>query len=82
MYGYSKCATFLRLKERPDVGLTVIISNEWMFVSVLAAPYTKNANDHPVFLDGFSFAGLVSLQTVTSVWPATAGLEDDVPSIL
>jgi len=82
VYGYNKCMTFLRLKERPDIGLTVIISGEWMFASVLAAPYTKNANNHPVFLDGFSFAGLVSLQTVTSVWPATAGLEDDEPSIL
>jgi len=80
-YGYNKCATFLRLKERPDIGLTLIVGPKWMFVSVLAGPYTKNSSGNPVFLDGFSFAGLVSLQTVTSEWPATAGLENDEPSI-
>lgn len=74
-YGYNKCMNFLRLKQRPDVGLTVLISPKWMFVGVLTAPYCINSNECPVFLDGFSFAGLVSLQTVEKTWPATAGLE-------
>lgn len=82
VYGYNKCAGFLKLKQRPDIGLTVIIAQKWMFAAILAQPYTKNSNGHPVFLDGFSFAGLVSLQTVSSVWPATAGLHNDEISIL
>jgi hypothetical protein len=53
-----------------------------MFASVLASPYTINSNGNPVYLDGFAFAGLVSLQTVSSTWPATAGLEDDECTIL
>jgi len=48
-----------------------------MFVGVLTNPYTTNSNGCPVFLDGFSFAGLVSLQVVEKTWPATAGLEDN-----
>jgi len=82
VYGYNKCAGFLRLKARPDVGLTMIIASKWMFAAVLAGPYTNNFNGNPVYLDGFSFAGLVSLQTVYSKWPATAGLEDDELTIL
>lgn len=61
VYGYTKCMTFLKLKERPDIGLTVIVTPKWMFACVLASPYSKNAKGFPVFLDGFSFAGLVSL---------------------
>lgn len=60
-FGYNKCKGFLRLKQRPDVGLTVIVSPKWMFVGVLTQPYTVNSNGCPVYLDGFSFAGLVSL---------------------
>ena len=60
-FGYNKCKGFLRLKQRPDVGLTVLVSPKWMFVGVLSNSYTTNSNGCPVFLDGFSFAGLVSL---------------------
>jgi len=76
-FGYNKCAGFLRLKQRPDVGVTVIVSPKWMFVGVLTNAYTTNSNGCPVFLDGFSFSGLVSLQVVEKTWPATAGLEDN-----
>ena len=82
IYGYNKCASFLRLKQRPDIGLTMIVSAKWIFAAVLAGPYTNCSNGNPVYLDGFSFTGLVSLQTVYSKWPATAGLEDDNPTIL
>ena len=82
IYGYNKCMSFLRLKQRPQVGLTLICTGKWMFAAVLASPYTINSNGNPVYLDGFAFAGLVSLQTVSSTWPATAGLEDDECTIL
>jgi hypothetical protein len=60
----------------------MIITAKWIFASVLSGPYTNCANGNPVYLDGFSFTGLVSLQTVYSKWPATAGLEDNNPTIL
>lgn len=81
VYGYNKAMNFLRLKDRPDVGLTCIVTGRWMFVGILTAPYTTNSNGHPVYLDGFSFSGLVSLQTVEAKWPATAGLETHEPTI-
>ena len=67
----------MRLKTRPELGFTVIVSNEWVFVGVLTEPYCVSAKGFPVYLDGFSFAGLVSLQDSVPVWPATAGLIDN-----
>lgn len=81
-FAFNKCRGFLRLKQRPDVGLTVLVSPKWMFVGILSNAYTTNSNDCPVFLDGFSFAGLVSLQTVDKTWPATAGLENDELTVM
>ena len=70
------------LEDRPDVGLTLVLTSKWMMAAILTAPYTSNSNGCPVYLDGFSFSGLVSLQTVEKKWPATAGLECHEPTIL
>ena len=35
-----------------------------------------------MYLDGFDFAGLISLQTTDITWPATAGLEDQTISVM
>ena len=81
-FGYNKCLGFLQLRSRQEVGITVIVSPKWMFVGLLTNPYTTNSNGSPVFLDGFCFSGLVSLQTVEKTWPATAGLENDQLTIM
>jgi len=60
-YAYNKCRDFLHLKSRPDVGLTAIISPKWILLAVLTQPYGKTEQGYPVYLDGFSFSGLVSL---------------------
>ena len=73
---YERCAQFLRLSTRPDSGITVVISSKWFFVSLLTQPYATAPNGNPVYLDGFDFSGLVSLQETAKTWPATADLED------
>ena len=78
---FAKCADFLRFKSRPDVGMTVMISPKWIFVCPLTQPYANSSLGHPVYLDGLSLAGLVTLQVTDAVWPATAGLEDLQPTI-
>ena len=76
-----RCQQFLHLESRPNVGLTVIITPKWMFVAILTQPYTIAPNGNPAYLDGFDFAGLISLQTTAITWPATAGLMDQTISI-
>ena len=71
-----KCADFLKFKSRPDVGITVLISPKWMFVCPITQPYAHTSLGNPVYLDGLSFAGLVSLQIIKPTWPATAGIID------
>ena len=59
---YTRCSTFLNLQNRPDVGITLIISPRWLFLSILTQPYCTAPNGNPVYLDGFDFTGLISLQ--------------------
>lgn len=80
-FAYNLCRDFLRLKTRPEVGLTVIVSPKWIFVGVMTQPYCFSAHGYPVYLDGFSFAGLVSLQNPVPEWPATAGLVNKSPTV-
>ena len=58
---FMRCQDFLRLSTRPDSGITVIMSPKWFFVGLLTQPYATAPNGNPCYLDGFDFAGLVSL---------------------
>ena len=78
---YKRCAEFLRFSTRPDIGVSVIISPRWFFLGILTQPYCHAPNGNPVYLDGFDFSGLVSLQDTVITWPGTAGLEDQTVSI-
>ena len=78
---YNRCSEFLRLSTRPNIGLTVMVSPRWFFVGILTNPYCHSPSGNPVYLDGYDFAGLFSLQQVDETWPATAGLEDQSISI-
>lgn len=78
---YKRCGEYLRLCNKPDVGVTCIITSDWFFLSVMTNPYATTKEGHPVYLDGLSYAGMVSLQTREDSWPATAGLADETITI-
>lgn len=67
-YAFDKLSTFLGLKNKPDIGLTIIVSPQWIFVATLSQEYhvetKRGERDFPVFLDGFAFAGIMNLQTI------------------
>lgn len=73
-YAYQKMAGFMKLKQRPDVGVTVFVTPKWIFCCLLTAPYCKSHSGHPVYMNGLDFVGLFTLQTTDEVWPATAGM--------
>jgi hypothetical protein len=68
-YAFSKCSNYLKLKENPDLGLTVLVSTKWVMVSLIKAPYVKVGEDTDIFLDGFAYAGMIQLQSVGANWP-------------
>lgn len=56
-----------------DIGITVLVSPNWMFVATLTSPYTTNKG-LPLYPDGYAYAGILNIQVVEKQWPATAGL--------
>jgi hypothetical protein len=79
---YEKCSQFLMVQQKPNSGITVIVTPKWFFMSMLTQPYCKAPNGNPVYLDGFDFAGLISLQTTVDTWPGTAGIEDQTITVM
>lgn len=71
-YGYKKLFNFLRLHKNPNAGLTMIVTQKWMFMALLHQPYHREqdidlpekAQDGgiPVYLDGFAYSGILNLQ--------------------
>lgn len=70
------------MRSRQNLGLTVVVTPKWIFVTLLSNPYVKTSNEIPVYLDGYAFCGLVNLQTVEPVWPATAANKNEQLSVL
>ena len=73
-YGYKKIYNFLGLAQKPDIGITLIIAPQWMFMATLTQPYHKEAQlkldgfdqegGVPVYLDGFSYSGILNMQDI------------------
>ena len=82
IHAFNACRDVLKLQTRPEIGFTVLVTMKWMFVCITTQPYTCNEHGLPVYLDGFSYAGLVSLQNAVPEWPATAGLVKDAHTVL
>lgn len=91
-YGYKKLYNFLGLDKNPNAGLTMIVTQKWMFMSLLHQPYhreqgidlpeAKQDGGIPVYLDGFAYSGILNLQDVMQNWPATAGIGVKQHSVL
>ena len=72
-FGYKKLENFLNMREKQHLGLTLIVTPQWMFMSTLQQPYYREQNipfevegkeqiaGIPIYLDGFAFSGIVNL---------------------
>jgi len=65
VYAFQKAGSFLQLRQRQDMGLTVIITPKWLMIAALSNPYTQTLDGIPAFLDGLAFTGVVNLQTTS-----------------
>jgi hypothetical protein len=73
---------FLGLEQNLKLGLTLIVTPEWMFLATIANPYHLETNlqvpghdkeqGTPMYLDGFAYCGLLNIQDMQQTWPATA----------
>lgn len=71
VYSFTKCATYLNLKDDENSGVTMVLTSKWMMVAQLSKPYMHNSQGYPCYLDGFSYTGLVQMQSVETEWPMT-----------
>ena len=78
---YSRCASFLRLDQRDHLGITVVVTPKWFFLTLIAQPYAYAPNGNPVYLDGLDFTGLVTIQLTTQTFPGIAKLHDQTISV-
>jgi hypothetical protein len=72
-YAYKKCHSFLGLntKENSWIGMTIVVSPNWMFIAPLYKPYHYETsldvsgkdleNGVPVYLDGFAYSGVMNV---------------------
>lgn len=82
-YCYKKLSQFLNLMTTPEVGITLIVTPNWMYLSTIHRPYHletlmnipgANLEDGvPLYLDGFAYSGILNMQHIIQKWPGTSG---------
>ena len=84
-YAYKKCLAFLGLnkKEHWYIGMTILVCPQWIFIAPIYNPYHLEKsrdipgkdleNGVPVYLDGYAYSGIMTIQTQMPSWPSTAG---------
>ena len=61
IYAYTKCSTFLDVSNMEQEGMTLLVTPKWVMMVPLKDAYLFNEEGIPMYLDGFAFAGLLSL---------------------
>ncbi len=73
VYGYKKLFNFLKLKEKQHLGITLIVSPQWMFLGQIQQPYHREPQPDvdvegktqeggiPVYHDGYAYSGIFNL---------------------
>ena len=81
---FMKMSDELDLGAFKDLGLTILLHEKWMFVTTVSKPYTKMENDLDLFVDAFSYGGIMNIHIKKHSWPQTAGIdiEDNILDFL
>ena len=71
---YKQMVSSLGLDKKRALGITLIITKGWMYLSPIEKPYhfetqldipgANLENGLPVYLDGFAYCGFLSLQNI------------------
>lgn len=79
---YMKISEELKFESTKDVGLTIILHKDWMFVAPLIDPYMTMENGMDLFIDPFSYAGVMNIHIKgRHEWPQAAGIDLDENSL-
>lgn len=72
---YMKICEELGLAEHKNLGVTILLNEKWMFVATLSKPYMKMENGLDLFVDAFSYGGIMNIHIKKHGWPQTASID-------
>lgn len=91
-FGYKKMFGFLGMNTQRNLGLTLVVSPNWMLLAQMEQPYhlekdldvagAKLEDGVGVYLDGFAYAGILNLQSQVQKWPQTTGISHNAHEAL
>ena len=76
MTDFLKISEELNLEKMKQLGLTIILNRRWMFVTTLKYPYTIMENNLSLFVDPFSYGGIMNIHKKKHEWPQTALIDE------
>lgn len=79
---YMKISEELEFEKVKNLGITIILHTNWMFVAPLMTPYTKMENGMDLFIDPFSYGGIMNFHISKKEWPQTAGIDPEASSVI
>lgn len=74
----------VELEKYPNLGVTILLNERWMFMATLSTPYMVMENGLDLFVDPFSYGGVLNIHIKQHQWPQTAGIdvEDNILDFL
>lgn len=72
----------LELDKARNIGITIILHKDWMFVAPLTCPYMNMENGMSLFVDPFAYGGILNIHIKEHDWPQAAGIEIPKDSVL
>lgn len=77
---FMKISEELNLEKHENCGITIILHSKWMFAAPLTTPYTTLENGIKLFVDPFSYGGIMNFHIKQHEWPQSAGIHVDAES--
>lgn len=65
---YNTLSRYLKFEKVPNLGATILLTEDWMFVALLSHPITKVKNI-PVFIDPLAYVGIMNVNIEEFDWP-------------
>lgn len=58
---YHKCIEHLKIEKMEHVGMTILLTTQYLFIATLSDPYVKDEAGDAYFMDPLGYAGIMNL---------------------
>jgi len=71
---YTKAADFLELSSVPEIGVSILLGDDWMLVAPLTDPVSTRGSV-PHYLEAIAYVGVLNVNFEEDEWPQTAKVD-------